>query len=119
MGAKRKGEWSNYSKYCRIKTNTNISNMCNNEVLYEAKYTSRGAPIKLIGHNKHAWTTAITLFPRDRRVKYIPKEFIQDGFLTEESLFDAVASVCKNDPVSVWLLLSFEDEQSLLLRLMI
>ena len=42
--------------------------------------------------------------PWDRTVKYIPEEFSRDGFLVEKKLFDAIASLCKNDPVSVWLL---------------
>lgn len=81
------------------------------EVLYKSKYNKNGAPIQIIDHNEHAWTPAITIFPRDRTVKYIPEEYLRDGILTEEGLFDAIASVCKNDPVSVWLLHSFEDEE--------
>ena len=80
------------------------------EVLYESKYNKNGAPIKIIDHNEHSWTPAVTIFPRDRTVKYISEEFSRDGFLVEEKLFDAIASLCKNDPVSVWLLRSVENQ---------
>ena len=85
------------------------------EVLYESKYKSQGAPIQIIDHNEHAWTPAVTIFPRERTVKYIPEEFLgeefyRDGFLSERKLFDAVAGLCKNDPVSVWLLRSAEND---------
>ena len=42
------------------------------EVLYPSKYYSKVAPIKIIDHNKHAWTSAITIFPRERTVRYSP-----------------------------------------------
>ena len=74
------------------------------EVLYKSKYNKRGAPIKIIDHNRHAWTSAVTIFPRERIIKYIP----EDGFLVEEKLFDFIAQLSKNDPVSVWLLRSAE-----------
>ena len=84
------------------------------EVLYESKYNKNGAPIKIIDHNKHAWTSAVTVFPRNRTVKYIPEQFLQDcskdGFLVETKLFDVIAHLSKNDPVSVWLLRSAEND---------
>ena len=59
------------------------------KVLYESKYKSKGAPIKIIDHNKHAWTSAVTIFPRNRTIKHIPEEFLveefsKDGFLVEK-----------------------------------
>jgi hypothetical protein len=71
------------------------------EVLYESKYKSEGAPIKIIDHNEHAWTSAVTVFPKNRTIRYIPEE---DGVLDESKLFDFIACLSKDDPVSVWLL---------------
>jgi hypothetical protein len=34
------------------------------EALYDGKYKSKGAPIEIIDHNSHAWTSAVTIFPR-------------------------------------------------------
>ena len=81
------------------------------EVLYESKYNKNGAPIKIIDHNEHAWTSAVTIFPRNRTIRYIPDEFLgEDSFLAEQKLFDAIAHLSKNDPVSVWLLRSAEND---------
>jgi hypothetical protein len=85
------------------------------KVLYESKYKSKGAPIKIIDHNEHAWTSAVTIFPRNRTIKYIPEEFLEkefsrDGFLVEKKLFDFIAHLNKNDTVSMWLLRSAENQ---------
>ena len=50
-------------------------------VLYESKYNKNGAPFKIIDHNEHAWTSTVTIFPRNRTIKYIPQEFLaENGF---------------------------------------
>ena len=74
------------------------------EVLYESKYKSKGASIEIVDHNEHAWTNAVTIFPRTRTVKFYNGE-----------MFDLINEISKNDPVSVWLF-SSEDESDQFVR---
>jgi len=76
------------------------------EVLYDGKYKSKGAPIEIIVHNSHAWTSAVTIFPRERTIRYTPEDCT-----SEEKLFDFIAQLSKTDPVSVWLLRSDQDPE--------
>ena len=88
------------------------------EVLYESKYKSKGTPIKIIDHNKHAWTPAVTIFPRNRTVKYIPAEFLgENDFLFETRLFDFIHQLTANFPCKCGCLIGLRTNQIILINL--
>lgn len=74
------------------------------EQLYKSKYNSRGSSITIIDHNSHAWAESVTVFPRDRVVKYYPGNASISG-----NMFDCIYEISKTDPVSVWLFRSDEE----------
>jgi hypothetical protein len=61
----RSTTWQQFNKDIPLKFPITVRSITTE--IYECK--SKGAPMNIIDHNAHAWTSVVTIFPQNRSVK--------------------------------------------------